>query len=94
MLMQLTQRDLSVLERQRLHRLRQLFIQSLGLCGLQLNRHRALEIHCAEPWIVDRLMGDLDFLTWAIWIVIGAQAFSIYYAQEEIYRADTRQWGN
>jgi hypothetical protein len=94
MLMQLTQRDLSVLERHRLNRLRQLFVKSLGLCVLKLNRHRALEIHCAEPWIVDRLMGDLDFLTWAIWIVVGTQTFSIYYAGEEIYTADTRQWGN
>ncbi len=94
MLMQLTQRDLSVLEKHRLKRLRQLFVNSLGLCGLQLNRQRGLEIHCAEPWIVDRLMGDLDFLTWAIWIVIGAQTFSIYYAGEEIYTANARQWEN
>jgi hypothetical protein len=94
MLMQLTQKDLSVLESHRLNRLRQLFVKSLGLCVLQLSRHRTLEIHCAEPWIVDRLMSDLDFLTWAIWIVIGAQTFSIFYAGEELYNADTRQWGN
>jgi hypothetical protein len=90
MLGQLTQCDLHTLEQHRLSRLRELFIKSLGLCTLQVDSRRNLKIHCPEPWMVDRLMSDLDFLTWAIWVVVGAHTFSIYYAQEELYTANTK----
>ncbi|NDJ18848.1 hypothetical protein [Myxacorys almedinensis] len=87
---QLTTQDLSLLEGLRVKRLRQRFTKSLGLCALHLEGSDTLIVHCPEPWIVDRLLNDLDRLLKAIWIVAGIKYVSICYAEEEIYRAKTR----
>ncbi len=89
MKIQLTTQDLALLEDLRLYRLRQRFTKSLGLCSLHL-KSDTLIVHCPEPWVVDRLLSDLERLLKAIWIIAGIKYVSICYAEEEIHRAKTR----
>lgn len=89
MKIQLSTQDLALLEDLRLHRLRQRFTKSLGLCALLIESD-TLIVHCPEPWIVDRLLSDLERLLKAIWIIAGIKYVSICYAEEEIHRAKTR----
>jgi hypothetical protein len=86
---QITLEDLQILRQNRLDRLRKVFIKPLGLCRLQVTRRDRLVIHCPEPWVVDALMEDLDQLTEAARIVVGAQSMSICFVGEEIYRTRT-----
>jgi hypothetical protein len=87
--LQITLEDLQTLRQHRLDRLRKMFIKPLGLCRLQVTRRDRLVIHCPEPWVVDELMDDLDELTEAARIVVGAQSMSICFVGEEIYRTRT-----
>jgi hypothetical protein len=89
MSLQLTLEDLQILRKCRLDRLRKVFVKPLGLCRLQLTRRDRLVIHCPEPWIVDELMCDLENLTEAARIIVGAQSISICFVGEEIYRTRT-----
>ncbi len=89
MSLQITLEDLQILRQSRLDRLRKAFIKPLGLCRLQVTRRDRLVIHCPEPWVVDELMEDLDRLTDAARIVVGAQSMSICFVGEEIYRTRT-----
>jgi hypothetical protein len=91
MMTQLTSHDLSLLENLRLARLKKLFVKSLGLCWLEFSEDdHTLEIHCPEPWLVDRLLEDLDSCLKAIWIILGVRYVSICFAGEEVHRAKTR----
>jgi hypothetical protein len=89
MSLQITLEDLQILRQSRLDRLRKVFIKPLGLCRLQVTRRDRLVIHCPEPWVVDELMEDLDRLTEAARIVVGAQSMSICFVGEEVYRTRT-----
>lgn len=91
MSLQLTLEDLQTLRRNRLDRLRKVFIKPLGLCRLQMTRRDRLVVHCPEPWVVDELMSDLPELINAARVVVGAQALSICFVGEEIYRTRTME---
>ncbi|MBM0741913.1 hypothetical protein JOY44_09795 [Phormidium sp. CLA17] len=84
--------DLLTLEQQRVERFRS-SVPSLSLCFLHLNQNNTLAIHCAEPWIVDQLLYDMEQLCWDAWVITGASRLSIHYAQEEIYAANTQNFG-
>lgn len=90
----LSHRDLRLLEQYRLYRLRQLFTKTLGLCILRLDAESTLMIHCPEPWLVDRLMDDLDHLLGSARIILGARLLSIHYAGEEVCKQKTCKWEN
>jgi hypothetical protein len=90
MRIQLTTQDLSLLEELRLKRLRHVFTKSLGLCALHLEGGNTLVVDCPEPWLVDRLLDDVNRLLKAIWTIVGVKYVSIRYVQEEVYRAKTR----
>lgn len=85
-----TPEDLSRLDDFRLDRFRQLYMQTLAGCALEL-KFDALIIHCSEPWCVDQLMEELDLMVKAVAIVLGTKYLSICYAAEEVYRANTRR---
>ncbi len=85
--------DLLTLEQQRIDRFRSSSLRSLLLCFLHLNQNNTLAIHCAEPWIVDQLLHDMEQLCWDAWVIVGASRLSIHYAQEEIYTANTQEFG-
>ncbi|HTL90413.1 MAG TPA: hypothetical protein VL134_13515 [Leptolyngbya sp.] len=84
-----TAQDLGTLEDFRLDRLRQLYVQTLAGCFLEL-KFDALLIHCSEPRCVDQIMAELDRIVKATRIVLGAKLVSICYANEEVYRVKTR----
>jgi hypothetical protein len=88
---QLTTQDMQILRQQQLDRLRKVFVKPLGLCRLQLNRQQRLVIHCPEAWIVDALMNDLDRLSEAARIIVGAQSLSVCFIGEEVYRTRSLQ---
>ncbi len=90
MSLDLTVEDSLMLEQHRLERLRSFFADSLSQCFLHLDQGNTLTIHCAEPWIVDQLLSELNQLRWYVWVVVGAQRLSICFAQEEIHRTSTR----
>jgi hypothetical protein len=85
--------DLLTLEQQRMERFRSDSLHSLSLCWLHLNHDNTLAVHCAEPWIVDQLLYEMEQLCWDAWVLVGASRLSIYYAQEEIYAANTQKFG-
>lgn len=89
MLLELTDEDLLILEKQRLERFRSFFSNTLLFCFLHLNPKSKLSIHCSEPWIVDQLLSDLDQLSRYAYLIVGAQRISIYFAQEEVYTTRT-----
>jgi hypothetical protein len=91
MSLQLTTQDIQRLRQQQLDRLRKVFVKPLGLCRLQLTRQHRLVIHCPEAWIVDALMNDLDRLSEAARIIVGAQSLSVCFIGEEVYRARSLQ---
>ncbi|MBD1843326.1 hypothetical protein H6F89_07900 [Cyanobacteria bacterium FACHB-63] len=84
-----TSKDLSMLEDFRIDRLRQLYVQTLSGCALEL-KFNTLLIHCSEPWCVDQVMEELDRVVKAAWIVLGVKSVSICYATEEVCRINTR----
>ncbi|HIK14967.1 MAG TPA: hypothetical protein IGS53_06685 [Leptolyngbyaceae cyanobacterium M33_DOE_097] len=67
-------------------RLRSFFAQSLLHCVFHRDRHRTLLIHCPEAWMVDSLLTDLEELCDYAWLILGVEAISLYFAQEEICR--------
>jgi hypothetical protein len=87
---QLSSQDLSLLQQLRLERLQTLFAKSLGICLLEFEDTETLAIHCPEPWVVDRLMDNMNRLLKAIWIVVGVRYIAICFAGEEVHRAKTR----
>ena len=92
MFLDLNHNDLLTLEQQRMERFRAFSLCSLS-CFLHLNQNNTLAIHCAEPWIVDQLLHDIEQLCWDAWVIVGASCLSIHYAQEEIYTANTQEFG-
>ncbi|MEX0270228.1 hypothetical protein AB3R30_13880 [Leptolyngbyaceae cyanobacterium UHCC 1019] len=91
MFLDLNHNDLLTLEQQRIERFRSTSLDSLSLCFLHLNPKNTLAIHCAEPWMVDQLLYDIEKICWEAWVLVGATHLSIYYAQEEIYTATTQK---
>jgi hypothetical protein len=91
MFLDLNHDDLLALEQQRMERFRSFSLRSLSLCFLHLNHSNTLAIHCAEPWIVDQLLYDMEQLCRDAWVMMGASRLSIHYAQEEIYTANTQK---
>ena len=85
----LTQHDRALLQKQQLDRFRSLFPDSLKPSLLALHTHYQLSIHCAEPWMVDDLLGEVDRLRWYTWLVLGVQQVAIFFAEEEIYSTTT-----
>ncbi len=69
-------------------RLRSFFAQSLLHCVFQRDHHKALIIHCPEAWLVDRLLTDAEALCDYAWLILGAEAIALYFAQAEIYRVE------
>ena len=85
--------DLLTLGQHRIERFRCSSLRSLSLCLLHLDADTTLAVHCAEPWIVDHLLHHMEQLCWDTWVMVGAARLSIYYAQEEIYTANTQNFG-
>ncbi len=90
MSLNLTDHDYRCLEKHRLDRFCALFEEMLSHCYLHLANSNELKIHCAEPWLVDWILADIERLGSMAWIVIGVDQLSIYYAQEEVYAIDTQ----
>ncbi|PZV11378.1 MAG: hypothetical protein DCF22_14635 [Leptolyngbya sp.] len=84
--------DLLTLEQQRIERFRSSSLRSLSLCFLHLNHNNILAVHCAEPWLVDQLLYEMEQLCWDAWVMVGASRLSIHYAQEEIHSASTLEF--
>jgi hypothetical protein len=76
--------DLMRLGQFRNERLRGFFTQSLVLCTFYRSRHGVLIIHCSKAWMVDRLLTDLEELCDYTWLILGVEAITLYFAQEEI----------
>jgi hypothetical protein len=89
MSLQLTTDDRLRLEKLRLERLRAFFCDSLALCPTYVSQPSHLVIACPEPWLVDRLLDEIEALCWYAWIVVGASYLSIYFAGEEVYETAT-----
>jgi hypothetical protein len=87
-----TNRDRRLLQKQRLDRFRALFPQSLKSSLLALRANHQLSIHCAEAWMVDELLSEVDRLRWYTWMVLGVQQVAICFAEEEIYSTATHCW--
>lgn len=85
----LTQHDRALFQKQRLDRFRSLFPDSLKPSLLALRANHQLSIHCAEPWMVDELLGEVDRLRWYTWLILGVQQVAIFFAEEEIYSTTT-----
>jgi hypothetical protein len=93
MFLDLNHNDSLTLEQQRIERFRAASLHSLSQCFLHLNYANTLAVHCAEPWIVDQLLYDMEKLCWDAWVIVGVTRLSIYYAQEEIFTATTQKLG-
>lgn len=91
MSLDLTADDLLVLENHRLARLCSFFPETLFQCLMHLNPQQQLAIHCAEPWMVDRLLTQIDELRSCGRIVVGAQQIAIFFAEVEVYRTVTQK---
>jgi hypothetical protein len=89
MSLQLTLEDLQLLRQHRLDRLKRVFVKPLELCQMQMTRRDRLVIHCPEAWVVDALMNDLERLTQAARVVVGAQSVCICFVGEEVYCTPT-----
>lgn len=89
MTIKFTTQDLAMLGDYRIDRLRELYVQTLSGCALEL-KFNALLIHCSEPWCVDQVMEELDRIVKAAWIVLGVKSVSLCYANEEICRMKPR----
>jgi hypothetical protein len=89
MSLQLTTDDCLRLEKLRLERLRAFFCDSLALCSTYLSQPDHLAIACPEPWLVDRLLDEIEALCWYAWVIVGASYLSIYFVGEEIYATPT-----
>ncbi|MEB3292072.1 MAG: hypothetical protein VKJ24_02830 [Synechococcales bacterium] len=88
MSIQFSSEDQYLLLQNRLKRFRKLFLRPLGLCRLQLKRDRLI-IHCTEPWMVDELLLDLDEVTEAARVIVGAHQVALYFYGEEVYQVST-----
>ncbi|MCY7275877.1 MAG: hypothetical protein LH702_19605 [Phormidesmis sp. CAN_BIN44] len=88
---QLTRQDLCLLEKYRIQRMRQLFSKTLGLCLLKLDNNHTLRVHCPEPWLVDRIIDEVDHLLDSTRQMLGVHRISLYYAGEEVYRTKTHR---
>jgi hypothetical protein len=84
MIIEFNPKDHALLTQSRLNRLKKFFLHPLGLCHLELKRDNLI-VHCSEPWIVDSLMGDLDYFSETARIILGARFVSLYFAHEEVY---------
>ncbi len=85
----LTKQDRRLLQQQRLDRFRAFFPNSLQPSLLALQANRQLVIHCAEAWMVDDLLDEVDRLRWYTWLVLGVKQVAICFAEEEIYSTAT-----
>ena len=90
----ITRNDCLILEKYRLERFCTHFEDMLSNSFLYLDRGNELKIHCAEAWLVDWILSDLDRLASHAWTIIGADSLSIYYAQEEIYTVPTHRFSS
>lgn len=68
--------------------LRSCFVQGLLHCVFRHDRRKALLNHCPEAWIVDSLLADLEELCDYAWLILGVEAITLYFAQEEICRVE------
>lgn len=94
MLSDLNHNDLLTLEQRRIERFRSSSLASLSQCFLHLNSSNVLAVHCAEPWVVDQLLHNMEQLCWSAWVIAGVSYLSIHYAQEEIYTANTQKFSD
>lgn len=85
----LTNRDRRLLQKHRLNRFRSFFPNSLKPSLLELGTKNHLSIHCAEAWMVDDLLSEIDRLRWYTWMVLGVSQVAICFAHEEIYSTGT-----
>lgn len=85
---EITLDDRMRLEQFRNERLRSFFAQSLLHCVFHRDRHKTLLIHCPEAWMVDSLLTDLEELCDYAWLILGVESIALYFAQEEICRAE------
>ena len=86
---QLTRQDLRLLEKYRIQRLRQLFPKTLGLCLIKLDHNDTLRVHCPEPWLVDRMICEVEQHFNSARLILGVRYISLYYAGEEVYKVET-----
>lgn len=92
LLTEMTPNDLMLLEQLRIERLRGFFIQSLSHCIIIIHSsyQQTLIVHCPEPLIVDTLLNELQELSYYAWLILGVEAISLYFVQEEICRVVLR----
>ncbi len=88
MILEFNPKDHARLTQRRIKRLAKLFLNPLGLCHLEVKLDRLI-VHCTEAWMIDSLMDDLDYISEAARIILGAQAISLYFAKEEVYQTAT-----
>ncbi len=86
----LTNQDRRLLQKHRLERFRALFPNSLAPSLLTLRTRHQLTIHCAEAWMVDELLSEVDRLREYTWLVLGMRQIAICFAEEEIYSTPTQ----
>jgi hypothetical protein len=79
--------DLMLLEQHRIERLCSFFAESLSHCIVVCDRHKTLRVHCSEA-AVDIILSDLKDLCNYAWLILGVEAIVLYFAQEEICRAE------
>lgn len=94
MFLTFTADDQFILEQYRLERLQSCFADTLPLCWLHLGSNQRLTIHCAEPWMVDQLMGQIAHLREQVRVILGVRQVSIFFAQEEIYKTGITRSAN
>lgn len=88
MIFEFNSKDHARLTQRRIKRLAKLFLNPLGLCHLEVKLDRLI-VHCTEAWMIDSLMDDLEYISEAARIILGAQAISLYFAKEEVYQTAT-----
>lgn len=80
--------DLNLIKHFRLERLRSFFAESLLSCHISLNCRRVLVVYSSDFSVIDKLLNELEDLGYYAELVLGAKAIALYFAQEEIYRAE------
>ncbi len=89
LLTELNVEDLDTLMHFRVERFLHFFATSLPSCLIQLDGHRALAIHCPSTEIVDDLLDDFEELCDRAWLILGVNAISLYFGEEEVLNTNT-----
>ena len=92
LLTEMTFDDQMILTQYRIERLHRFFADGLLRCVLCVDHYNILTIHCLELETVDSLLINLEDFCNNVWLILGAEAISICFLQEEILRIENHRF--